>query len=54
MEIGQPTKIREVEPLEVPVPEVIRDPQPAPAEVPFATLEQARARFPGHHLHQPC
>jgi hypothetical protein len=39
MEIGKPKKIREVEPVNVPLPEVVPEPEPAPlvpepAEVP--------------------
>ena len=30
MEIGEPKRIREVEPLDVPVPEVVPEPEPAP------------------------
>ena len=33
MEIGEPKRIREVEPLDVPVPEVV-PPEPAPVEIP--------------------
>jgi hypothetical protein len=34
MEIGEPKKIREVEPLEVPIPEVMPEPTPEPAREP--------------------
>jgi hypothetical protein len=37
MEIGDPKRIREVEPVNVPVPEVVPEPvplEPEPAEVP--------------------
>ena len=34
MEIGEPKKIREVEPLEVPIPEVAPEPLPDPVEEP--------------------
>ena len=39
MEIGEPKKIREVEPVDLPLPEVVPEPEPAPpvpepAEVP--------------------
>jgi hypothetical protein len=34
MEIGEPKKIREVEPLQVPIPEVMPEPVPDPVEEP--------------------
>ena len=34
MEIGEPKRVREVEPLNVPVPEVVPELEPAPVEIP--------------------
>jgi hypothetical protein len=34
MEIGEPKRVREVEPLAVPVPEVVPELEPAPIEIP--------------------
>jgi hypothetical protein len=52
MEIGQPKRVREVEPLEAPVTDVIPDPQPAPVEVPGPVGEPAPAGRGGSDDHQ--
>ena len=52
MDIGQPKRIREVEPLEMPVPEVIPGPRPAPVDVPDPVGEPAPAGPAGSDDHQ--
>lgn len=42
MEIGEPKRVREVEPLTVPVPETIPVPVPEPVTEPSPTPEPAR------------
>ena len=52
MEIGQPKRTHEVEPLQVPVPEVIPEPRPSPVEVPETVGEPAPAGRAGSDDHQ--